>query len=76
MPTTHKENYNFVWMAGNVVIHMIEQNNDTYNYPQYLSVGGYRASSGLVISRTYLKNKYAMMRLVVVGGGVVCGVFV
>ena len=69
MPTTHKENYNFVWMAGNVVIHMIEQNNDTYNYPQYLSVG-------LVISRTYLKNKYAMMRLVVVGGGVVCGVFV
>ena len=32
MPATHKENYNFVWMVGNNVIHMIEQNNDTYNY--------------------------------------------
>ena len=31
-PTSHKENYNLVWMDGNNVMHMIEQNNDTYNY--------------------------------------------
>ena len=56
MPTTHKENYNFVWMAGNIVIHMIEQNNDTYNYPRYLFVGGHPPSVGLVISRTDNKH--------------------
>ena len=44
MPTTHKENYNFVWMAGNIVIHMIEENNDTYNYPQYPFLGGQSTS--------------------------------
>ena len=49
MPTTHKENYNFVWMAGNIVIHMIEQNNDTYNYPLHLFVGG---QGGMMISKT------------------------
>ena len=32
MPATHKENYNFLRLVGNNVIHMIEENNDTYNY--------------------------------------------